>query len=95
MAWDQTRNDALAIRLYSFAQQVRALGWEAFQIAGLVQANGVMTDPAFTDARGVVKADAAETIGLAVDVVKFLQNMPVDQKDRESALNRILGGPLT
>lgn len=95
MAWDQTRNDALAIRLYSFAQQVRALAWESFQIAGLVQANGVMADPAFTDARGVAKADAAETIGLAVDLVRFLQAGPVAQQDRESVLNRILGGPLS
>lgn len=95
MAWDQTRNDALAVRLYSFAQMVRALGWEAFQIAGLVEANGVMTDPAFADARGVAKDDAAEVIALSADIVRFLQNGPVVQQDRQSVLNRILGGPLT
>lgn len=95
MSWSPERDDALKVRLYNFATQLRAMAWEAFQIGGLVQANRVMESPEFAQPRrGIDPADAAELVGTIGDLVAFLQNGPVPQKDREAVLHRILGGPL-
>jgi phenylalanyl-tRNA synthetase beta subunit len=94
MAWDPTRNGAFMARVYGFASQLRALTWEAYQIAGLYQANGVGDDDTFVDARGVAKTDAEAIVAVAADLIALVRDGTVTQADREAVINRVLGGPL-
>jgi hypothetical protein len=94
MAWNPAKNDAFRVKVYSWSLQLRQLGFAAFEIVQTAQAENVIADQSLTDGSSVSAAEVAAMVGVAGDIIKFLQNLPVPTDDREADLARILAGPL-
>jgi hypothetical protein len=94
MAWNAAKNDAYRIKVYNWSVQLRQLGFSAFEIVQTAQAENVLAGEVLQDGNSVSAAEVAAMVGVAGDLIKFLQDMPVSTGDREADLARILAGPM-